>query len=357
MPAKSKAQQRLFGMALAVRRGELKRNEVNKEVLDIVDGKMTDKEIEDFAATKHDGLKKYVKENNMKDLKEFLNESLNEDMDEKVKKRMRIDIKKFIRENYFYKTLNIALEPSEDGKFEVWCDKGNIVFNGNGGARNLTDGHFYWSDAPHDFEIEANVDSFEGMPKNIGASLIISCEESPLLNTLENYVDHIESSLIIRGVKNIRDLTGLVDISCRHFSVCNCDNLTSIAGMPEDIDQDITIEYCPKLKNLQGMPKRARKGLYIRYNDGLINLEGCPKTVSHRFVVRGCKSLETIEVCPEKVGESTIIRDCVKLTTIKKLPTSKEVQLIDCPELSGDENIIKNNRMWIYIYDCPKTEN
>lgn len=78
MPAKSKAQQRLFGMALAVRKGELKRNEVNKEVLDIVDGKMTDKEIEDFAATKHDGLKKYVKENIMKDLKEFLNESLNE---------------------------------------------------------------------------------------------------------------------------------------------------------------------------------------------------------------------------------------------------------------------------------------
>ena len=37
MPAKSKAQQRLFGMALAVRRGEMKRGEVNKEVLDLVD--------------------------------------------------------------------------------------------------------------------------------------------------------------------------------------------------------------------------------------------------------------------------------------------------------------------------------
>ena len=39
MPAKSKSQQRLFGMALAVRRGELKRSEVDDEVLDIVDGK------------------------------------------------------------------------------------------------------------------------------------------------------------------------------------------------------------------------------------------------------------------------------------------------------------------------------
>ena len=49
-------------MALAVRRGELKRSEVNDEVLDIVDGKMTDKEIEDFAKTPHKGLKEYLKE-------------------------------------------------------------------------------------------------------------------------------------------------------------------------------------------------------------------------------------------------------------------------------------------------------
>ena len=58
MPAKSQAQQRLFGMALAVRRGEMKRSEVNDSVLDIVDSEMTDKEIEDFAKTK--GLKEHL---------------------------------------------------------------------------------------------------------------------------------------------------------------------------------------------------------------------------------------------------------------------------------------------------------
>lgn len=62
MPAKSKSQQRLFGMALAVRKGEMKRSEVSQEILDIVDGDMTDKEIEDFASTKHKGLKEYIKE-------------------------------------------------------------------------------------------------------------------------------------------------------------------------------------------------------------------------------------------------------------------------------------------------------
>lgn len=62
MPSKSKSQQRLFGMALAVRKGEMKRSEVDKSVLDIVDSDMTDKEIEDFAKTKHNGLKEYLQE-------------------------------------------------------------------------------------------------------------------------------------------------------------------------------------------------------------------------------------------------------------------------------------------------------
>lgn len=58
MPAKSLAQQRLFGMALAVRRGELKKSEVDDSVLDIVNSDMSDKQIEDFAKTK--GLKEHL---------------------------------------------------------------------------------------------------------------------------------------------------------------------------------------------------------------------------------------------------------------------------------------------------------
>lgn len=64
MPAKSLTQQRLFGMALAVRRGELKRSEVHSEVLDIVDSNMSDEKIREFASTK--GLKESIK--SLKDL-------------------------------------------------------------------------------------------------------------------------------------------------------------------------------------------------------------------------------------------------------------------------------------------------
>ena len=62
MPAQSKSQQRLFGMALAVRRGEMSRKDANKSVLDIVDSEMTDKQIEDFATTSHKSLKEHLME-------------------------------------------------------------------------------------------------------------------------------------------------------------------------------------------------------------------------------------------------------------------------------------------------------
>lgn len=52
MPSTTKSQQRLFSMALAVRKGELPRSKVWKPVLDIVDSDMTDQEIKDFTVLK-----------------------------------------------------------------------------------------------------------------------------------------------------------------------------------------------------------------------------------------------------------------------------------------------------------------
>jgi nucleoside-diphosphate kinase len=61
MPSKSESQKRLFCMAYAVRKGKLKRSEVHKSVLDIVDGNMTDQEIKDFMV-KECGLTEYIRE-------------------------------------------------------------------------------------------------------------------------------------------------------------------------------------------------------------------------------------------------------------------------------------------------------
>ena len=67
MPSVSTSQQRLFSMALAVRKGDLKRSEVHQSVLDIVDSDMTNKEIEEFTVLKEslkDFLKKITKQLN-----------------------------------------------------------------------------------------------------------------------------------------------------------------------------------------------------------------------------------------------------------------------------------------------------
>jgi len=59
--AESEQQQKLFGLALSVKRGETPRSEVSAEVLKIVDT-MSEKKIRDFAKTKHEGLSEKVKE-------------------------------------------------------------------------------------------------------------------------------------------------------------------------------------------------------------------------------------------------------------------------------------------------------
>jgi hypothetical protein len=84
MPATSKSQQRLFSMALAVRRGDLKRSDVYKSVLDIVDSNMTDKEIEEFTVLKENNkhtmrsLFDYIVEASLDAKKQFIKDQVEE---------------------------------------------------------------------------------------------------------------------------------------------------------------------------------------------------------------------------------------------------------------------------------------
>lgn len=62
MPATSKAQQRLMGMAYAYKKGELDPKEASQEVKDLADS-MTLKQLKDYAETKHEGLPDKVDDN------------------------------------------------------------------------------------------------------------------------------------------------------------------------------------------------------------------------------------------------------------------------------------------------------
>jgi len=75
MPAQSQQQQKLFGLALSVKRGETPRSEASEDVLGIVDS-MSEKEIEDFAGTSHKGLPKKVEEYIREEVRRHINENI-----------------------------------------------------------------------------------------------------------------------------------------------------------------------------------------------------------------------------------------------------------------------------------------
>lgn len=58
--SKSRQQQKIMGLALSVKRGDTPKSKVSKSVKDMAN-KMSEKDLEDFASTKHKGLPKKVK--------------------------------------------------------------------------------------------------------------------------------------------------------------------------------------------------------------------------------------------------------------------------------------------------------
>jgi len=73
MPAKSQKQQKLFGLALAVKRGEVPKSDVSSDVKAIADD-MPEKKIRDFAKTKRRDLPVRVKNEIAKLVREALRE-------------------------------------------------------------------------------------------------------------------------------------------------------------------------------------------------------------------------------------------------------------------------------------------
>tara|TARA_R110001592_G_C13018989_1_gene737384 strand:+ start:265 stop:456 length:192 start_codon:yes stop_codon:yes gene_type:complete len=61
MPAQSKAQQRAAGAALSAKRGETKVGDLKGASKDMYDS-MSEKELEDYASTDHDGLPEKVED-------------------------------------------------------------------------------------------------------------------------------------------------------------------------------------------------------------------------------------------------------------------------------------------------------
>lgn len=78
MPSTSKTQQRLMGQAYAYKTGELKSKDMDPKYADEIKKlakSMTEKQLKDFAKTKHKGLPEKVEERRVMNFKSFVNES------------------------------------------------------------------------------------------------------------------------------------------------------------------------------------------------------------------------------------------------------------------------------------------
>lgn len=265
MPAKSKSQQRLFGMALAVRRGELKRTEVEKEVLDIVDSDMTDKDIEDFASTKHKGLKEYIKESLLDD-----EDVLLKDTDEDT---IKVVIDKFIYQTYGIFTDYKIRKKSKGGKLVLDSDCMLMVKDKN--ITSLTNDLFVWGDV-----------------------MRFDCS----------------------GCNSLKSLEGAPMKVYKQFDCSECHSLTSLKGAPEEIKGDFDCSYCESLKSLEGAPKKLVGDFWCDSCDSLTSLKGAPKEIGGSFSCQDCKSLTSLEGAPEKVGGEFLCRRCGSLKSLKGVP-------------------------------------
>lgn len=83
MPAVSQQQQKIMGLALAYKRGDVPASEVSAEVKKIAKS-MSEKELEKYAGTKHKGLPKKVSEDTIKELKKMVAKAVTEVLKEGI---------------------------------------------------------------------------------------------------------------------------------------------------------------------------------------------------------------------------------------------------------------------------------
>lgn len=75
MPSVSQQQQKLFGLALSVKRGETPESEASDAVMNIVNT-MSEKDIEKYAKTSHSGLPKKAKAESLSELRKMIREEI-----------------------------------------------------------------------------------------------------------------------------------------------------------------------------------------------------------------------------------------------------------------------------------------
>ena len=76
------------------------------------------------------------------------------------------------------------------------------------------------------------------------------------------------------------------------FDCSDCENLTSLKGVPEEIDGSFYCEMCTQLSSLEGAPQKVHGNFNCSGCENLESLEGAPKEVDGHFVCYGTRFSE-----------------------------------------------------------------
>ena len=101
-------------------------------------------------------------------------------------------VEEFIEDNYIAPRVKISAKPNKDGKFEVSA-KGfaRIKPNKRKELTSITNGDFVWTKVDGGFDISDmdNLETLEGMPREIGYSLWLS--RCPKLKSLDGFPEKV----------------------------------------------------------------------------------------------------------------------------------------------------------------------
>lgn len=145
MPAKSKAQQQMFGIAHAIQKGTMPASKARGPATDVAKNAKK-KDVKDFASTSTKGLPKKVKKEDVQRIREYVTKVVREVMYE-------AELKETDQEDYEDYQRRVAQKRKKRAMKTEAYNRGNAVISING--RN---GHIHWrtSDGQYDADLPGN---------------------------------------------------------------------------------------------------------------------------------------------------------------------------------------------------------
>ena len=284
MPARSKSQQRLFGMVHAVRKGELDRDEVPDKVLDIADSDIKDKSVKAFAKTKHKSLRERVRESLL---------DIDDNDQACVYRWIEEEIRAWIDRVYDVSKYDIDIKNHTVSSSQLL---GAIRVKDTSIDRLMPEG-WSWGAIKSDF--------YCGFCKN--------------LKTLEGAPEKAPGNFECNDCSSLKTLEGAPEVVGKGFYCHNCASLASLEGAPREVRGNFSCRWCQKLQSLEGSPKKVGGNFECNACSSLKTLEGSPRRVGGYFDCTQCDSLISFKGSPEEVGGNFYCEECKKIKNLDSL--------------------------------------